>query len=363
MEGTLRILHLEDDLKDAELVREMLVSGGIACHVVRVDTQAAFLDAFEGSGFELIFSDYSLPAFDGISALRIAQEKSPDIPFIFVTGKMGEDLAIETLKHGATDYILKDNLSRLVPAVKRALQEYREKMEHKRAEEQLKESEKKLRSLSLELLTAQERERKRIANELHDSVAASLSAIKFNIEKILSHVEQHEGTQAGLRGLVSQIQQVIEESRRIMSDLRPSLLDDLGIVPAMNWFCREFEKTYSHVRVEKEIDLSESDLTDPLKTAIYRISQEAFNNIAKHSQATLVNLSLQKEKGRIALTIKDNGQGFDLESPRRGWGLSTMRERATLTGGAFTLESSVGAGTSIHASWPLGKEGSVEIKP
>ena len=354
MKRRLRILHLEDDLKDAELIREMLVSEGIACDIVRVDTQAAFLDALEQSDFELIFADYSLPAFDGISALNIVKGKYPDIPFLFITGKMGEDLAIETLRRGATDYILKDNLSRLAPAVSRALQELREKIERKQAEEHLKESEKKLRYLSSELLTAQEKERKRIASELHDSVASSLSAINFSIDKILHQGGGDERTKVELRELTSQVQQAIEETRRIMSDLRPSMLDDLGIVPAINWFCREFERTYSPIHVEKKIDLSESDLTDSLKTAIYRISQEAMNNIAKHSQATLVNLYLQKENGRIELAIEDNGLGFNLNTIRRkGLGLSTMRERTELTGGAYTIQSVKGSGTTIRCSWPL----------
>ena len=353
MKGTLRILHLEDDLRDAELVREMLLSEGIACDIVRVDTQAAFLDALEQSGFELIFADYSLPAFDGISALNIAKEKAPDIPFIFITGKMGEDRAIETLKQGATDYILKDNLSRLVPSVNRALRELREKMEHKQADEQLKESEKKLRHLSSELMAAQEKERKRIAGELHDSVATSLGAIIFKIEKILGQVEREESTRAGLRDLISMVQQVNQETRRIMSALRPSVLDDLGIIPAINWFCREYEKTYSHIRVEKQIDVSENDLSDSLKTAIFRVSQEAMNNIAKHSKASHVDLYLRKRNSGIELTIQDNGQGFDLDTMTRGLGLSTMRERTELSGGTCMVESVKGAGTTIRCSWPL----------
>ncbi len=353
MKPTLRILHLEDDPRDAELVREMLLSEGIACEIVRIDTQAAFLDALEHSAFELIFCDYSLPAFDGISALRIAKEKSPDTPFIFITGKMGEDRAIETLKHGATDYILKDNLSRLVPSVNRALRELREKMEHKQADEELKESQKRLRYLSSELMAVQEKERKRIAGELHDSVAASLGAIIFSIEKILGQKGQNERTRAELRDLISRVQQATDETRRIMADLRPSMLDDLGIVPALNWFCREYQKTYSHICVEKQIHVSENDVTDSLKTAIFRVSQEAMNNIAKHSRASLVSLYLQKENGKIELTIQDNGQGFDLDTTTRGLGLSTMRERVELSGGTFDLESAMGRGTVIRASWPL----------
>ncbi len=353
MEPALRILHLEDDVRDAELVREMLLSEGVACDILRVDTQAAFIDALQRNKFDLIFADYSLPAFDGISALKIAKEETPDVPFLFITGKMGEDRAIETLKRGATDYILKDNLSRLVPSVNRALRESREKIDHKRADEELKESQRKLRHLSSELLAAQEKERKRIAGELHDSVSASLGAILFSIEKILGQATQDERTRAGLRDLISKVQQVNQETRRIMAALRPSVLDDLGIVPAMIWFCREYEKIYSHIRVEKEIDLSESDLTDSLKTAIFRVSQEALNNIAKHSRATLVNLALQRVNGGIELTIRDNGQGFDVDTTKRGLGLSTMRERTELSGGTCRIESVRGTGTIIRCSWPL----------
>jgi signal transduction histidine kinase len=201
--------------------------------------------------------------------------------------------------------------------------------------EALKESEKQLKYLASRLLVAHEEERKRIAGELHDSVTSSIGAIIFSLEKILGQVGQDEITRVGLRELISRVQDVNEETRRIISDLRPSLLDDLGIVPAINWFCREYEEVYSHIRVEKQIDLSEGKLTDSQKTAIYRVFQEAMNNIAKHSQATLVSLYLQERDGRMELTIQDNGQGFDLDTARRGLGLSTMRERAQLSGGGF----------------------------
>ncbi len=224
--------------------------------------------------------------------------------------------------------------------------------ERKRAEEQLKESEKKLRYLSSELMTAQEKERKRIAGELHDSIAASLSAIKLSIEKALCQIEQDERCQE-LRDVVSRVQQVNEETRRIMSDLRPSVLDDLGILPAINWFCREFQKVYSSVSIEKEIDIDENEIPDSLRTPVFRICQEALNNIAKHSKASLVNLSLQNRNGRIELTIQDNGQGFDLNTAKRGLGLSTMRERSELSGGTCRIESIKGAGTTIRCIWPI----------
>lgn len=230
--------------------------------------------------------------------------------------------------------------------------------ERKWAEEQLKESEKKLRYLSSELMIAQEKERKRIARELHDSVAASLTAFKFSIEKILMQKERNERIQEGLRDLVSKVQQTIEETRRIMADLRPSVLDDLGIVPAIRWFCREFQKTYSGIIIDQRIDVEENDVPDSLRTPIFRITQEALNNVVKHSKASSVNLLIGKSARGIELIIEDNGQGFDLEKKtikedsRSGLGLVSMQERAELSGGSFTVNSGQGDGTTIRIFWP-----------
>jgi len=135
---------------------------------------------------------------------------------------------------------------------------------------------------------------------------------------------------------------------------RRSILDDLGIIPAMNWWlCREYQKTYSHITVEEQIGVSEQEVPDALKTPIFRISQEAMNNISKYSKASHLNLSLRKEDAKILLTIQDNGQGFDPSTVRKGMGLSTMRERAQLSGGTFHLESATGKGTIIRVSWPV----------
>lgn len=175
----LRILHLEDDLNDAKLIHAMLEEQGIKCDVVRSESHADFLAALEQGGFDMILADYSLPSFDGLSALAIAQEHCPDIPFIFVSGAMGEELAIETLKSGATDYVLKQRLSRLVPAVHRALMEVEERAERKQAEEELRKYREHLEELvekrTAELKTINEklqqeiRERKRAEEALQKS--------------------------------------------------------------------------------------------------------------------------------------------------------------------------------------------------
>ena len=131
------VLYLEDSEADAALVEALLAEGGIACTLTRVETPKAFAEALEAGGFRLILSDNTLPSYDGLSALARARERCPDVPFIFVSGTLGEETAIESLKAGATDYVLKERLSRLVPAVRRALAEAAARAENKRHEERV----------------------------------------------------------------------------------------------------------------------------------------------------------------------------------------------------------------------------------
>ena len=141
MKSPLRILYLEDDPSDAELVQETLAVEDIACQLTRVETEADFITSLRESGFDLIFADYTLPSFDGLSALKLARQHSPQVPFIFVSGTLGEEVAIEALKVGATDYVFKTRLSRIVPSVRRALREAEERIELSRSEEALRRSE------------------------------------------------------------------------------------------------------------------------------------------------------------------------------------------------------------------------------
>ena len=141
MKRSLRILHLEDDPSDAELVQETLETDGITCRIKRVEIEADFIASLKQGGFDLILADYTLPSFDGLSALKIVQQQWPHVPFIFVAGTLGEDVAIEALKIGATDYVLKTRLSSLVPSVQRALREAEERIELSRAEKALRRSE------------------------------------------------------------------------------------------------------------------------------------------------------------------------------------------------------------------------------
>jgi signal transduction histidine kinase/CheY-like chemotaxis protein len=141
MRQRLRILHLEDDPGDALLVKETLEADGVACSITRVETEATFLAELEQGDVDLILADYTLPSFDGLGALRFARHSRPHVPFIFVSGTLGEEVAIDALKVGATDYVFKTRLSRIVPSVQRALREAEEKTERSRAEEALRRNE------------------------------------------------------------------------------------------------------------------------------------------------------------------------------------------------------------------------------
>jgi signal transduction histidine kinase len=221
-------------------------------------------------------------------------------------------------------------------------------------EDNLRESESRLHHLSSQLLTAQENERRRIARELHDSIGQSLAATKFILEKKLSQLSKGSPPPGvTLEDVIPMIQNAIEESRRISMDLWPSVLDDLGILSAISWFCRQFEIVYSSISIEKQLDMQEDEVPVPLKVVIYRVLQESLNNIAKHSQADRVYISLWKQDGKIELTIEDNGIGFDPETSRKGLGLVSMKERVELSGGMLAIESDLGSGTTIRATWTI----------
>jgi len=147
MEQTIQILHLEDDPNDIELAGAMLKDAGLSCRITPVRTRDEFERILDSGGTDIILADYRLPMYDGMSALRLVNELRPDTPFIFVSGVMGEEAAIEALTRGATDYVLKQNMSRLVPAVRRALLEDRNRRERIRAEEALAQSEIKMRCI------------------------------------------------------------------------------------------------------------------------------------------------------------------------------------------------------------------------
>jgi PAS domain S-box-containing protein len=231
--------------------------------------------------------------------------------------------------------------------------------ERKRAQEALERSETELRHLSAKLLDAQEEESKRIGQELHDGLSQTLSAIKLWVEAAQIQMRQNNKieTDKALESVIPLVQTSIEEIRRVSRHLRPSVLDDLGLLPAISWVCHDFEAINSGIGIERGIGIKEDDIPEDLKIVIFRILQEALNNIAKHSHADFARISLKKNNSGLVLQVEDNGHGFDMKellgvgNKMSGLGLRSMKERTSLSGGSFSLESRVGAGTTIRASW------------
>ena len=214
--------------------------------------------------------------------------------------------------------------------------------------------------LQAQLHTWQESERKRIATELHDSIGASLSATKVGLENVAKRLKaeaQHFAVKS-LGRIMLGLQVTMEEVRRIAMNLRPSILDDLGIVATIGWHSREFEADHHGVRVMTQISVCEHDIPDCLKTTIYRILQEAMNNTIKHGAAGVIGITLSREEGKIRLVIEDNGKGFDISEPRAKdpskcrFGITSMQQRAQCSGGSLVIKSVRGAGTRVIATWP-----------
>jgi signal transduction histidine kinase len=230
-----------------------------------------------------------------------------------------------------------------------------------RLEKKVEERTMEIRRISYDLLSAQEEERRRVALELHDDLGQSLSAIKFKIEESLHGLRKEPESKCAeiLEPIVPMVQEIVNSIRRIQKNLRPPSLDDLGILPTISWFCREFETTYSGIKILKNFDVEEGDIPEPLKIVIFRVIQEALNNTAKHSRAEEVNISIILVKGILKLVISDNGIGFNLKEfislndDNKGIGLSGMKERTDLSGGRFSVSSRKRIGTTIKSEWNL----------
>jgi signal transduction histidine kinase len=228
--------------------------------------------------------------------------------------------------------------------------------ERKKTESALRESEARNRYLSSQLLVAQEAERQRIAGDLHDDIGHRLINMKLLIEPLLTWIRKEgpETEAKRLESLALILDGTSAEVKRMQQNLRPSMLEDIGLLITIGWLCREFGEVHSGVRIDQDLNIEERQIPDSLKLVIFRILQEVLNNVAKHSKASLVRLSLRKVKEEIELIVSDNGEGFDVkEMPRHGLGLVSMRERAELSHGNFSIQSDRGKGTVLRVTWAL----------
>ena len=349
-ERTLRLLHLEDSELDHVLMLAQVRRGGLNVEVRRVDSEAEFLRALE-QPWDVIVSDYNLPGFSGLVALDLLMASGHDIPFVLVSGEIGEDTAVEAMRNGASDYLLKNNLVRLVPALLHAMEANLTRRARERADLELGASKQRLRELAQHLQTSIEMERAAIAREIHDDVGGSLTALKFDLAWMARHSNSAE-LLARLNSAQETVSLAIESSQRIMHNLRPAILEQ-GLLAALQWMAARFER-----RTGVSCQLRTPQAVPPLPSGVplvaYRTAQEALTNITKHAQASRVEIDLSMAGGVLSLEISDNGCGLSPDdlAKARSFGIRGLHERAGTVGGWVDLSSGAG-GTTLILSIPL----------
>jgi signal transduction histidine kinase len=233
--------------------------------------------------------------------------------------------------------------------------------ERRRAEETLKESEKRTEKLASWLINAQEIERKRIAMELHDELGQALNATKLHLRAIESGLgEDHRAIREECEKLLVYIDHIIEDVRRLSLALSPTVLEDLGLTASIQWLVSGFAR-YSAAKVTTDIEEIDHSVPEKHRITIYRVLQEVLTNISKHARAEHVAIVIRRHGNTVAFSVEDDGTGFDPKqelmktAPERGLGLATMSERVKIAGGTLDLWSQEGKGTRITFSIPIGK--------
>jgi signal transduction histidine kinase len=367
MAGKLRVLLVEDSEDDATLVLAELKRAGYETVSERVYSAQALEQALSRSQWDLVVADYNMPSFTGLEALNLVRKSGRDLPFIVVSGTIGEDVAVAAMKAGANDYLIKNSLARLAPAVDRELREAAERRERWVAESALRESEDRyrgalqeanlrLQSLSSRMLEVQENERRHIARELHDEIGQALTAVKLHLQSAM----RRGGPEARqpLEECVQITDQALEQVRNLSLNLRPSQLDDLGLVAALRWQIAR-QTAASGLNTDFQADELNERLEPGLETACFRFVQEAMTNVVRHAGAQHAWIEAKRHNDRLRVSVRDDGKGFDVavatrEAIARGsLGLLGMQERVGLAGGRLNVSSRPGEGTTIVAEFPL----------
>ncbi len=350
MQRVLRVLHLEDSDLDHELAMAHLQRAGLPVRSRRIESRAEFAAELLGE-WDLILSDYNLPGFSGLQALEMLRDSGRLWPFILVSGEIGEDTAVEAMRNGASDYLLKNNLARLAPAMEHAIEAAEARRARVAADEELQASRQRLAELAQHLQTSVEQERSAIAREIHDDVGGSLTALNFDLAWIARHAAS-EPVRARAQAALDTVTHAIESSQRIMHNLRPAILEQ-GLVAALQWMAQRHEK---RTGIECAFHTSHDHLQLPAGVPLvaYRTAQEALTNVSKHAQATRVRLDLMLAPDALSLEISDNGRGLhsrDL-AKARSFGIRGLQERAATVGGWIDLSSSA-RGTTLILSIPI----------
>lgn len=351
----LHILVVEDHEPLHAAIRAMLEAEGWKVEIANDGLEG--LEVMDAICPDLILADIMMPRMDGwafYNAVR-ARKEWITIPFIFLTAKTQREDILKGIELGAEDYITKPfEPETLVTAIRARLK--RAEALRQVAEEEFEQLRRQIIAVPRQLLEAQEAERRRTARELHDEVGQLLTALKLSLDKAACHSGLPVAVAANLADAQELVGELFQRIREISLELRPAMLDNLGLLPALSWY---FERlaALKQIYVDfKHFGIDGHRFPADIETTAFRIVQEALTNVVRHAQVNEATVRIWALQNVLGLEIEDRGVGFDAASVlfvSYSTGVSGMRERVFLMGGQFTLESAPGQGTLIHVELPL----------
>ncbi|MEE8350551.1 MAG: response regulator [Acidobacteriota bacterium] len=336
------ILIVEDDKHERTVLCDILQQKGYTPEAVSEGQSALELAREQQPTVALI--DFKLEDISGLEVLQGIQKNSPATQCIMLTGFGSEEIASEVVNQGAYGYLRKPfDMEQLLLLIVRAVEK--------------QEADDRLHSLSRRLLQVQEVERSHLARELHDEIGQLLTAIKLNLQA-LGGAFGPETAPRQLEESIRMLDQLLTQVRQLSLDLRPPLLDDLGLIAALGWYLDQ-QGQRSGLQAEFIPDPSLGRMNGDIETACFRIAQEAVTNVVRHAQAKRVSVEVRQENAILHLLVRDDGVGFNHADARtrasqaESFGLMGIEERAADVGGRVEYHSMPGQGTEVHAYFPV----------
>ncbi len=357
------ILIVDDDQGNLMALQELLQ--GLGQNLVLANSGEEALRRVLKEDFAVILLDARMPGVDGFETAKLIRERqrSRHTPIIFITGAY-EDVGsvFRGYEVGAVDYIvkpldprvLKSKVSVFVELHAKNAALHREIAEHKLTEQRLRESEENLRALAARLQSVREEEQIRIAREVHDGLGQQLTGLKMDLTWLVGKLQtDQEPLVKKIGSMFLLIDETIHSVRKIASGLRPELLDEAGLAAAIGWHAKDFQQR-TGIRCLVEVPPDSDGLDPERSTALFRIFQEVLTNVARHANATRVDVSMRRDEERFTLEVRDNGKGIapaTVHDPR-SLGLLGMRERVLPFAGHIEISGSRGKGTLVVVSLP-----------